>query len=43
MRIAIVLLASILFGQSCVAQKLVDPDKVASEYRPQLKSDEPNN
>jgi hypothetical protein len=33
MRIAFFILLSILLGQGCIAQKLVDPDKVAPEYR----------
>lgn len=33
MRIAFILVPSVLFSQAAVAQKLVDPDKVAPESR----------
>jgi hypothetical protein len=33
MRIALILVLSVLSSQAGIAQKLVDPDKVAPEYR----------
>lgn len=33
MRIAFILILSVLCAQASIAQKLVDPDKVAPEYR----------